>query len=176
MTKRNHDWYKLQKDSNLFHKAIPADIAVYNKLKDTNWKINFEHAHYALQDLLGVTSYKRNFDFAVITDIELSKQDLGDIVKVVKKLYDQSVYGVYVALLSYYIVPDKVRPQLAGTYSENLDTLLEEFFQFSSTQENISTVYDYPLQTRWIDGRLDEGANFIFVHPNIKYYLWKDNA
>lgn len=176
MTKRNHDWYKLQKDYNLFSNAIPADVAVFNRLKHKNWNINFAHAHYALRDLFGGTSFESAYDFAIITDIELSKQNLSDVVQLIKKLYDQSLHGVYIALLSYYIVPDKLRPELVGTYSENLEQVLQEMFKFSHKQENLSTVYDYPLQTRWIDGRLDEGANFIFVHPNIKYYLWKNNA
>lgn len=171
--KRYHDWFKLQKDYRLFKSAIPQDLELYNKIKHNNWKINFKYSHYSIQELFEKNSEENNFDFAIITDIELSKMKLSKFINLIRDFYENSNYGIYFAMLSYYLVPDSTTKNLPGLYSQNINEVFSQLLDFAKSIENVSTVYDYPLHTRWINGKLDEGANFIFVHPNIKYYLWK---
>ena len=174
MVKRIDDWYKLQKDYGTLTE-IPADLMVYHQIHKHNWKINFEHCHYGLQNLFNdTTSYTEDYDFAIITDIELSKLKLSQLVDLVKNMYTNSRHGVYFSALSYYLNPDITDKQLCGDYSENIDTVFSKLFAFADQIEEYSEVYDYPLQTRWIKNKLHEGANYIFVHPNIRYFLWKN--
>ena len=171
MVKKFQDWYKIQKD---FHQwnMIPQDQLVYERLKSKNWKINFEHCHYALKELLQESECPRNKDpdFYVITNIELSKKPLGELFALYKECYDRSTCGVYVAALSYYLEPEYPRPELSGLYSENIDQVFRENFSYVDSVENCSTVIDVPLN----DNPVIEGTNYIFVHPNIKYFLWKN--
>ena len=176
MTKRVHDWYKLQKDFG-YLTTIPQDDQVYNRLKNNNWKINFKYCHYGLKQMFQNTETNKNsFDFAIITDIELSKKKLSEFTSLAKIMYKNSKHGIYISALSYYLNPDKHDPSLPGTYSENIVQVFSKLFSFADRIENVSEVHDFPLQTRWINDKLDEGANYIFVHPNIRFYLWKNNA
>lgn len=175
MIKRIEDWYKLQKDYGSLDQ-IPADLFVYKQICDYNWKINFKHCHYSLQNMFkDNTSYNKDYDFGIITDIELSKLKLNQLIKLVKHMYTESKYGIYFSALSYYLNPNNTDKNLSGMYSQNINTVFLELLNFVDRIENYSEVYDYPLQTRWINNELHEGANFIFVHPNIRYFLWKNH-
>ena len=175
MVKRHPDWYKLQKDSQSWD-AIPQDLLVYDRLKLSNLKINFDYCHYGLRNLLEhlICPDNQKPDFYIITDIELSKKPLGELFTLYKECYDTSTCGIYLAALSYYLEPDKVRPELTGLYSENIDLVFRENFAYASKVENCSTVIDFPQAEAQKENFFKEGVNYIFVHPNIKYFHWKN--
>lgn len=174
MTKRYHDWYKMQKDVQGWQN-IPADTDLAHRLAALDLSINLDHCHYALRDLLRGFRCPpdRGPDFFVITELELGKQCLPELFKFYQECYDRSRYGIYIAVLSYYLTPGTVHPDLTGPYSKNIDTVFRQNFTYADAIENISTVSDYPLVHAQKQNYLAEGANFIFVHPNIRYFLWK---
>jgi hypothetical protein len=177
MVKRVHDWYKLQKDVGSLT-SIPQDKRIYDRLKHKDWKINFKFCHDGLKQMFEQKGKDndKNYDFALITDIELSKKKLSEFKSIAKMLYTDSRYGIYVSALSYYLNPDKHDTSLSGSYSENISKVFHELFSFADRVEDESEVHDFPLKTNRINGILQEGANYIFVHPNIRFYLWKQNV
>lgn len=174
MPKRYHDWYKMQQDTQGWD-AIPADKMVAKKLEPLHLSIDFTHCHYGLKKLLSKYECDDDCipDFYLVTELELGKLPLGDLFALYKKLYDRSKVGIYLAVLSYYLQPDKTYPHLTGSYSENIDRVFRENLSFADRIENCSTVIDYPLVQAQVKGFMEEGANYIFVHPNIKFWLWK---
>lgn len=175
MSKRFPDWYKLQKDIQCWD-MIPPDMLVYNRLNSSNLKINFDYCHYGLRDALQhlECSVNEQPDFYIITDIELSKKPLSELFALYKTCYNTSTSGIYIAALSYYLEPDKVRPDLTGLYSENIDLVFRENFSYVHQVENCSTIIDFPIVDAQTKNFMIEGSNYIFVHPNIKYFLWKN--
>ncbi len=174
MAKRFHDWYDIQKKVQGWH-AIPADIAVVEKLLPMKLSINFDYCHYGLKNLLREFECAPDIrpDFFIITDLELGKRRLDDLFSLYQKCYENSKVGIYIAALSYYLEPRKIYPDLAGSYSKNIDTVFRSELSFVNVIENYSTIIDYPVDVANQQGRMVEGANYIFVHPNIKYFLWK---
>ena len=175
MSKRFHDWFKMQKDIQGWT-AIPPDIALANILAPMDLSLNFDYCHYSIKRLLSAfeCAPDQQPDLYVITDIELSKHRLEELFILYQDCYNKSKCGIYVAALSYYISPLSFDETLPGTYSENIDTVFRKNCSFADRIENLSTVIDYPLQLAHEQGYMIEGSNYIFVHPNIKYFLWKD--
>jgi hypothetical protein len=62
---------------------------------------------------------------------------------------------------------------LTGSYSQNIDTVFRKNLSFATHIEQYSTVIDYPVKVANSEGTMREGSNYIFVHPNIRYFLWK---
>lgn len=174
MVKRYHDWYKLQKDYQGWSEIHP-DSVVAEKLRPMNLSINFDFCHYSLKNMLMEYEHTvdSNPDFYIITDIELSKKPLPELFELYRECYSKSTKGIYIAALSYYLEPDCVDPCLIGPYSKNIDTVFRKNLSYVSQIEEYSTVMDYPLVVANREGTMTEGRNYIFVHPNIKYFLWK---
>lgn len=173
MTMRYPDWYKLQKDIQGWE-YIPADFALANKLIDMNLTINFDYCHNGLKELLpGCETNSDQPDFFIITDIELSKMPLTNLVDLCKECYIRSNVGIYISILSYYLNPQFVRPDLPESHPESIDLVLRELFSFSNRIENWSEIMEFPIEEANRVGKMIEGSNFIFVHPNIRYFLWK---
>lgn len=174
MAKRFHDWYKLQKDHQGWNQ-IPPDLVVAEKLVPLNLTINFDYTHYSLKNLLKEFEcpVDQDPDFYLITNIELSKKPLSELFDLVQQCYEKSRAGVYFAALSYYLEPDKVFDNLTGPYSKNIDTIFRRYLSFAYQVEDYSTVIDYPVIVANKEHTMHEGKNFIFVHPNIKYFVWK---
>lgn len=175
MSKRFHDWYKLQKDQQGWT-SIPPDRVLAGILAPMNLSLNFDYCHYSIKELLGEFQCMpdKTPDLFVITDIELSKQPLEKLFAFCQDCYNKSNRGVYLATLSYYLSPLFFDKTLSGSYSENIDTVFRRNFSYADRIENLSTVIDYPLTVAHKQGHMIEGSNYIFVHPNIKYFLWKD--
>lgn len=175
MSKRFHDWYKLQKDVQGWN-TIPQDTALSNVLAPLDLSLNFDYCHYSIKQLLNVfeCAPDQQPDMYIITDIELSKLRLEELFDLYRDCYNKSKRGIYIAALSYYLSPTFFDDTLLGTYSENIDQVFRKNLSFADRIENLSTVIDYPLSLARKQGYLAEGANYIFVHPNIKYFLWKD--
>jgi hypothetical protein len=168
LIKRNHDWYELQKVNQKWD-LLEIDKFVFNKIPN-NFSVNVKYAHSSLKNLYN--NLDKNNDFYIISDLSISKFPLENIIKIIKKLYNLSNFGVYVSLLSYYITPKKNLSDLPDSYEESLKIYFEEKFSFANKIENYSVVSDNPLNLLK-NNHLIEGANFIFVHPNIRYFLWK---
>ena len=115
---------------------------------------------------------KSQVDFFVITDLELSKFPLDMFFKLVEKQYKNSSTGGYIACLSYYINSRKQYAGLGDSYSKNISMVFNQELSFAARLENYSQVFDRPIDPV-VNNQLVEGANFIFVHPNIRYFLWK---
>jgi hypothetical protein len=174
MTKRYHDWYKLQKDAQGW-KNLNPDIVVAEKLKSMDLTINFDYCHYGLRNMLVEFECDSTTqpDFYIITDLELSKKSLPELFDFYHDCYKKSRVGIYLAALSYYLEPDIVDPTLQGPYSKNIANVFEKKLNFATQIENFSTVMDYPIIVANQEKIMREGANYIFVHPNIRYFLWK---
>jgi hypothetical protein len=175
MSKRFHDWYKTQKDVQGW-KSIPPDADLANILAPMDLSLNFDYCHYSIKHLLDAFECEADQqpDLYIITDIELSKNRLEELFAFYQDCYNKSKRGIYIAALSYYLSPLNFDETLSGTYSENIDTVFRKNCAFADRIENLSTVIDHPLQLAHQQHFMIEGANFIFVHPNIKYFLWKD--
>lgn len=175
MSKRFHDWYKMQKNVQGWT-SIPPDTNLANILAPMGLSLNFDYCHNSIKQLLGTFECMpdQQPDLYIITDIELSKLRLEDLFALYRDYYNKSRRGIYIAALSYYLAPLSVDETLTGSYSENIDTVFRANCSFASHIENLSTVIDYPLQLAHQQGYMIEGSNYIFVHPNIKYFLWKD--
>jgi hypothetical protein len=174
MTKRFPDWYKLQKDVQGWD-SISPDMLLANRLAQCSLTINFDYCHYGLKNILKDFECPVNQrpDFYIITDIELSKKSLSELFGLYQECYEKSKVGIYIAALSYYLEPDQVFDNLTESYSKNIDTVFREHLRFAHTIEDWSTVIDYPVEVANKEGIFREGSNYIFVHPNVKYFLWK---
>lgn len=175
MSKRFHDWYKIQKDIQGWNN-IPPDIVLADILAPMNVSLNFDYCHYSIKQLLSEFECPTDQqpDVYIITDIELSKLCLDELFRLYQDCYNKSKRGIYIAALSYYLSPLNFDETLLGTYGENIDTVFRKNCLFADRMENLSTVIDHPLALAHEQGHMIEGANYIFVHPNIKYFLWKD--
>jgi len=170
--KRYHDWYKLQQDFQGWN-GITPDETVINRLSDKNWSIDTKHCHLSLKQSLSKFSNETgSSDFFILTDVEIGKLPLDVFFKIVKKKYESSKHGGYIAILSYYLNVKVSDPSLTGSYKENIETVFSNNLSYVSNLENVSDVVDFPINIV-VDDELVEGANFIFVHPNIRYFLWK---
>jgi hypothetical protein len=175
MSKRFHDWYKMQKDIQGWD-TIPPDDVLASRIAPMELSLNFDYCHYSIKKLLGEFKCKSDQqpDLFIITDIELSKLRFDELFGLYQDCYNKSKRGVYIAALSYYLSPMNFDETLSGSYSENIDTVFRMNCAFADQIENLSTVIDNPLQLAHQQGHMIEGNNYIFVHPNIKYFLWKD--
>ena len=175
MSKRFHDWYKMQKDVQGWN-TIPPDTVLADILAPMDLSLNFDYCHYSIKQLLNAFECTpgQQPDLYVITDIELSKLRFAELFSLYQDCYSKSKRGIYIAALSYYLAPMSFDETLAGTYSENIDAVFRNNCSFAARIENLSTVIDYPLQLAHQQGYMLEGNNYIFVHPNIKYFLWKE--
>jgi hypothetical protein len=63
---------------------------------------------------------------------------------------------------------------MSDSYSKNIDFVFRENFSYADHIENYSIVQDYPLKITDEQDNLIEGSNYIFVHPNIRYFLMKN--
>jgi hypothetical protein len=170
--KRHHNWYNLQKDFQGWQ-IIKPDADIRNLVSKNNWCLNLDYCHSSLKELLIQYHVPKSVvDFFVITDLELSKFPLDVFFKLVKHQYENSSIGGYIACLSYYINSRKSYIGLGNSYCDNINTVFQNELYFASRIENCSVVVDYPINKLSGDV-LIEGTNFIFVHPNIRYFLWK---
>ena len=166
LIKRQSDWYLLQQQ-NQGWAEVYADDYVCTVLSKLNATANTSMAHNNLKNKLQFGD-----DIYIISDIEFSKLPLPTILKLIKASYDKSKLGVYVALLSYYITPTTVDSTLPDSYKQSISELFDKEFSYATRSENLSIVEDNPINII-NNNELVEGANFIFVHPNIRYFLWK---
>jgi hypothetical protein len=170
--KRYHNWYNLQKDFQGWQ-SIKPDMDVVNIVSQNNWCLDLEYCHASLKQLLRkYHAPKSTVDFFVVTELELSKLPLDLFFKIIKRQYENSSTGGYIACLSYYLNCRKSYAGLGDSYSSNIDIVFREELFFANQIENCSKVTDHPINIL-SDGNLIEGSNFIFVHPNIRYFLWK---
>lgn len=174
MAKRYHDWYKMQKDAQGWQN-IPPDLALANRLMDLDITINVDHCHYGLANLLHTKTVPHGAaaDFYIITDIEISKWPMSKLFDLYHRCYDSSRMGIYVAALSYYLNPERTDAGLVGSLRANIDWVFRDRLPRATMIENWSTVKDDPIGEARIAHYLEEGANYLFVHPNIRYLLWK---
>ena len=169
LVKRQVDWHDLQKKSQGWSEIHP-DRVLCDRLFKLQPSVNLKFAHQNLKNKL--SSLESGNDMFVITDIEISKIPLEGILQLVKQKYNESTLGVYVALLSYYITPKQVNRSLPDSYSESIHIYFQTEFSYAAQVEDHSQVYDVPTDLIK-DNDLVEGANFIFVHPNIRFFLLK---
>ena len=169
---RSRDWHDLQKKNQGWDR-ISADNDLVNMISSKNWNLDLKYCHGSLKKLLSPLSCnKQNIDFFVITDLELGKFSLEVFFRLVRSKYESSTVGGYISMLSYYLKTTKRQHDLAGTYSENIDKTFRKNLQYVKNLQCLSVVQDHPID-HLVHGKLLEGANFIFVHPNIRYLLWK---
>lgn len=171
--KNSNAWYNLQQ-KNQGWKEIEPDYELTQFLSSKSWSLNLKFCHANLKEKLSQFNVeKTEKDFFVITDIEISKLPLSYLFKLIKKNYDTHKIGGYIACLSYYLNVQKtydISDQL--TYSQSIKKIFEQELSFANLLEDKSCVNDNPINLVKEDS-LVEGSNFIFVHPNIRYFIWK---
>lgn len=166
------DWYNLQKKFQGWDDIVP-DNNLVKFLSDKKWCLDLTRCHESLQKKLQPYHVnKPKVDFFVTTDIELSKLPLEVLFKLFRTQYTASEIGGYIAVLSYYINCNTRYQNLTDSYKNNIDLIFKKNFSYVQTIENQSCVTEYPIYNIKND-KLIEGSNFIFVHPNIRYFLWK---
>jgi hypothetical protein len=155
---------------------IPPDTVLANIIAPMDLSLNFDYCHYSIKQLLNTFECApgQQPDLYIITDIELSKLRFEELFSLYQNCYNKSKRGIYIAALSYYLAPMHFDETLTGTYSENINTVFRKNCSFAGRIEDLSTVIDNPLQLAHQQGYMIEGSNYIFVHPNIKYFLWKE--
>lgn len=160
------NWYRTQQKV-LGFTEIFADAELMRRIGDRS--VNLTYAHNNLKQKL----HHIGNDIALITDIDVSKKIyVDDIVKLVRRQYDLVNVGVYVSLLSYWITPRKTDKSLPESYADSIKIYFNKQFDFAKKIEDVSICNDDSMRINE-SGRLEEGSNFIFVHPNIRYWLWK---
>lgn len=160
------NWYRLQQLYIGFDE-ISADGEVLRRV--SNYSVNTDFAHNNLKEKIHNTGH----DIALITDINVSKKlPVEHIIKLVKRLYEQSSVGVYVSLLSYWITPQHTDKSLPESYTDSIKIYFDKQFNFANKVEDVSICDDNSMRVNE-HKVMEEGQNFIFVHPNIRYWLWK---
>jgi hypothetical protein len=165
------DWYELQKRVYQFEE-IEQDQMVISRVRDNNWTVDLDLAHKNLKSKLA-DRVSQTPDIFILSDIEISKLPLEYVMKIVDKKFQRSRYGGYFALLSYYLNSKIKFDNLGESYKNNIDTVVRKFTSYAGRVENYTTMNDYPIEVLNKRGDLLEGSNYIFVHGNVKYWIWK---
>lgn len=170
--KRNPDWYQLQHDYQGWDEIAPDQILI-DFVAGKQWCLNLEYCHDNLKiKLMPHHVEKPTVDFFVTTQLELSKIPLEILFKLFKDQYSKVRVGGYIALLSYYINSKRQYDNLADSYSQNISQVFSQELAFANNIEDHSRIIEFPILVTK-NNQLFEGSNFIFVHPNIRYFLWK---
>ena len=61
---------------------------------------------------------------------------------------------------------------MPDSYADSIKIYFNKQFDFANKIEDVSICNDDSMRVNE-SGRMEEGENFIFVHPNIRYWLWK---
>lgn len=164
------NWYNLQKNVQGWDE-IKADYEIINLVNDNKWSVDTSLAHNNIKDK--VKTSNKTADFFILTDIEYSKCPLPMLIEIIKHKYEQCRVGGYLALLSYYLNSTKPNKTLPESYKDSIDIFFKKEFSFANKIQQKSTVIDNPIEVKNNNNVLVEGNNFLFVHPNIRYFLWK---
>ncbi len=166
------DWKELQQQFCYFD-DIKADADLKRFINDhSNLAFDTEWAAPSLKSYADNCVGAGN-DFFIITGLEFSKKSLSDIESIIHAKMAAATLGGYVSLLSYYLnwSDEKVDKTLPNLLSDSVDQWIKNF---GYKVDNISKVSDYPmLQYDTFCYGLLEGKNFLFSHPNIRFWLWK---
>jgi hypothetical protein len=170
------DWKVLQQQ-NCWFEDIKAD-AVVKRFVDTHpVKFDTEFAAPDLKDYV-FKNASQGSDFFIITDREFSKNSLASITDSIHHKMSQASFGGYVSLLSYYLnwQNEEVDKNYPDVFSAAIGKWIEKL---SYRTQNVSAVIDYPIlkyerANYHPDSHgLFEGKNFLFSHPNIRFWIWK---
>lgn len=175
--KYEFDWKELQKKMCWFE-DIKAD-AIIKQFVDSHPSATFD-VEWAAPDIKKYVEANAavGSDFFIITNREFSKNSLPRIEEIIHQKMAAASIGGYVALLSYYLNwtgkdVDKTLPDLM---SKAVDCWVNKF---PYRVDNVSQVNDYPIyKSDSVNYRdtargLYEGKNFLFSHPNVRFWLWK---
>ena len=164
-------WYHLQKKIQGWNE-ISADQGILDLVESNDWCVDVSYAHDNLRRRLAHRISCRP-DFFVVSHLQLGKLPIETITDIVRQQFDSARCGGYVALLSYYLNSIRRYDCMGDTYSQTIDLVLRQLWEFSPGIENVSTMTDYPILNALRHERLIEGTNFLFVHGNVRYFLWK---
>lgn len=159
------------------------DIACDYKLKvfmqkNPQWRYHVEHASpdlklYAEEHCIVDSN---DFDFFVVNDLEFSKLSLDTLETTLQKLYNQSQHGGYFSVLSYFLNWHNRPECLRNNLSDDIDKAVVEWVeQYIGVKNysNQSLKISNPQSNITDDGELVTGADFIYTHGNIRFWLWK---
>lgn len=167
--KKPVDWYNLQKKFQGWDEIDP-DQKIITIVKDLKLSVDTKFAHLNLKNKLNFA--KKGSDLILLTDMELSKISFETLLKIIRAKYKESGKCLYFSLSSYYLNPKNKNKSLSESYQKSIEELFAKELFYVTKIENLSIVNDYPIKN-FKDKKLLEGSNFIFVHPNIRYFLWK---
>lgn len=175
--KREYDWKELQKKMCWFQ-DIKADATI-KQFVNSNPNLTFD-VEWASPDIRKYVEHNASCgpDFFIITDREFSKKTLAEIEQVIHEKMANATVGGYVAVLSYYLnwINETVDKTLPDPMSRAVDSWINKF---PYQTQNVSQVNDYPIYRydsadyRPNGQGLYEGKNFLFSHPNVRFWLCK---
>jgi hypothetical protein len=170
------DWKHLQQQICWFE-DIKADAVIKRFVNAHPIEFDTEFASPDLKDYV-FKNAKSGSDFFIITDREFSKNSLLSITDTIHHKMSQASLGGYVSLLSYYLNWQK--EEVDKNYPDIFSVAIDQWIKkLPYRTENISTVIDYPIlkyerANYHPDSHgLFEGKNFLFSHPNVKFWIWK---
>lgn len=166
------DWYRLQQ--RIFNYSnISPDQAVTDRIVRQGWNLDLKLAHSNLQKCLQPHHVNKDkVDFFVLTELELGKWPLPTLFRLINHKIDSVQVGGYVSILSYYINNTQSHDCLTDSFKDNIELVFKRNLKNIRQIENVSVVQDYPINVVK-DDALVEGSNFIFVHPNVRFWIWK---
>jgi hypothetical protein len=171
-----NDWKLLQQQICWFE-DIKADAVIKRFVNTHPVKFDTEFASPDLRDYV-CNNAKSGCDFFIITDREFSKNSLTSITDTIHHKMSQASVGGYVSLLSYYL--NWHNEEVDKTYPDIFSVAIDQWIKKLPYQiENVSAVIDYPIlkyerANYHPDSHgLFEGKNFLFSHPNVRFWLWK---
>ena len=172
----NGDWKKLQQQLVGFS-DIKADAIVKRFVDASNFGFDVEYANVDNKKHVNESNKVGN-NFFIITTQEFSKKSLKEIKHIIGQKMETATVGGYVSLLSYYmncrdIEVEKTMPDI---FSNAVDSWIKTI---PYRTENVSAIIDYPIlkyeRPNYHEDShgLFEGKNFLFSHPNVRFWLWK---
>jgi hypothetical protein len=170
------DWKHLQQQVCWFE-DIKADAVIKRFVDSHPVEFDTEFASPDLKDYF-YKNATQGPDFFIITDREFSKNSLMSITDTIHHKMSQASLGGYVSLLSYYLNWQK--EEVDKNYPDIFSVAIDQWIKKLPYQtENVSTVIDYPIlkyerANYHSDSHgLFEGKNFLFSHPNVRFWIWK---
>jgi len=170
------DWKVLQQQYCWFE-DIKADAVIKRFVDSYPVEFDTEFASPDLKDYV-FKNAKLGSNFFIITDREFSKNSLTSITDTIHYKMSQASLGGYVSLLSYYLNWQK--EEVDKNYPDIFSVAIDQWIKkLPYRVENVSTVIDYPIlkydrANYHPDSRgLFEGKNFLFSHPNVRFWIWK---
>ena len=142
---------------------------VYNLTYASDW-----FKTYASDNNLKVSSEK--FDFFINCDMEFGKLPVDVLEQTIKQQYQTSTQGGYIAFQSYYLNWQNDTQFNRLDLDDSMDRAVVQWVERYlgiNNYTNECLQIDNPLTNVTDNGEIIAGADFMYTHGNIRFWLWK---